>query len=129
MYTWTEAEVSADNPAEGFREGDQLASVPENTLSLRLGLETALGWNNYAVAKYIDKMCMNVGCNRIDDRFERSEDLFVVDLISRYALNQDAVVFLKVENLFDEQAIVSRQPDGARPNKPRTASVGLEWTF
>ena len=37
--------------------------------------------------------------------------------------------FMKVENLFDEQAIVSRQPDGARPNKPRTASVGVEYRF
>ena len=50
-------------------------------------------------------------------------------LIYRAAVIDDAVVFLKVENLFDEEAIVSRQPDGARPNKPRTASVGVEWTF
>jgi Fe(3+) dicitrate transport protein len=34
-----------------------------------------------------------------------------------------------VDNLLDEQAIVSRQPDGARPNKPRTASVGFELSF
>lgn len=57
------------------------------------------------------------------------EDLFVVDYISRYELNDSAVVFLKVENVFDEQAIVSRQADGARPNRPRTASIGLEWGF
>jgi Fe(3+) dicitrate transport protein len=38
-------------------------------------------------------------------------------------------VFLKVENLFDERDIVSRQPDGARPNKPRTASLGVEYRF
>ena len=52
-----------------------------------------------------------------------------MDYISRYAFNDSALVFLKVENLFDERAIVSRQPDGARPNKPRTAMVGVEWTF
>ena len=38
-------------------------------------------------------------------------------------------LFFKAENLFDEQAIVSRQPDGARPNKPRTASLGFNWMF
>ncbi len=129
MYTYTDAEISEDNAVSGFVDGDQLASVPENVFSLRAGLETDIGWNNYLVAKYIDEMCMSVGCNNSGDRFERSEDLFVVDLISRYALSPTAVVFLKVDNLMDEQAIVSRQPDGARPNKPRTASVGVEWTF
>jgi Fe(3+) dicitrate transport protein len=129
MYTYTDAEITKDNLTNGISDGDQLASVPENTFSLRLGLEAANGWNNYAVAKYIDEMCMDVGCNNGGTKFDRSEDLFVVDYISRYAFNDDAVVFLKVENVFDEQAIVSRQPDGARPNKPRTASVGVEWNF
>ena len=129
MYTYTEAEISKDNPEEGFADGDRLASVPENVFSLRLGLETAFGWNNYAVAKYIDEMCMDVGCNNGGTRFDRSEDLLVLDYISRYSFSDAAVVYLKVENLLDEQAIVSRQPDGARPNKPRTASVGFEWAF
>ncbi|MEH6517293.1 MAG: TonB-dependent receptor [Halioglobus sp.] len=129
MYTYTDAEVSADNPEAGFEKGDLLAAIPENTLSLRVGLEAPGGWSNYAVAKYIDEMCVDVGCNNGGDDFDSSEDLFVVDYISRYALNNDAVVFLKVENVFDDQAIVSRQPDGARPNKSRTASVGVEWSF
>ncbi len=129
MYTYTDAKISKNNPDKGISDGDQLASVPENTFSLRLGLEAANGWNNYAVAKYIDEMCMDVGCNNGGTKFDRSEDLFVVDYISRYAFTNDAVVFFKVENIFDEQAIVSRQPDGARPNKSRTASIGVEWSF
>ena len=60
---------------------------------------------------------------------DRSEDLFVVDFISRYDLNESMELYLKFDNLLDEQAIVSRQPDGARPNKPRTASLGFNWTF
>ncbi|MFK7828244.1 MAG: TonB-dependent receptor family protein [Congregibacter sp.] len=128
-YTYTDATLSADNEAEGFSNGDTLAAVPENTLSLRIGLETAMNWDNYAVIKYVDDSCVSIGCNRDGDRFNRTEDLWVTDLISRYALNSDAVLFLKVENLFDEQSIVSRQPDGARPNKPRTASVGLQYQF
>ena len=128
-YTYTDAEISKDNDEEGFSKGDQLASVPENVFSLRLGVETDFGWNNYAVAKYIDEMCMDVGCNNGGTRFDRSEDLFVMDFISRYQFNDSATVFLKVDNLLDEQAIVSRQPDGARPNKPRTASLGFTWSF
>jgi Fe(3+) dicitrate transport protein len=129
MYTYTQAEVSKDNVDEGFDEGDQLASIPENMLSLRVGVEAANGWGNYAIAKYIDEMCMNVGCNNGGNALDRSEDLFVMDFVSRYTLTDQSIVFLKVENVFDERAIVSRQPDGARPNKPRTAIVGLEWTF
>jgi Fe(3+) dicitrate transport protein len=129
MYTYTDATVSEDNVEEGFEDGDQLAAIPENTFSLRLGLEAANGWGNYAVAKYTDEMCVDIGCNNGGTQYDRSEDLLVVDYISRYAVTNDAIVFLKVENIFDEEAIVSRQPDGARPNKPRTASVGVEWKF
>lgn len=129
MYTYTDAAISEDTPSLGFSDGDSLASVPENTFSLRMGLETQVGWNNYAVVKYIDELCMSIGCNNDGDAFNRSEDLLVVDLISRYAVTDDVVAYLRVENMFDEQAIVSRLPDGARPNKPRTASIGFEWNF
>ncbi|RLQ21872.1 TonB-dependent receptor [Seongchinamella sediminis] len=128
MYTYTDAEISKDNPEEGFEDGDRLASIPENIFSLRLGLVGSHGWDNYAVVKYLDEMCMSIGCEG-GSAFDESEDLLVVDLISRYALSDDGTVYLKVENLFDERAIVSRQPDGARPNKPLTASVGVQWNF
>ncbi len=128
-YTYTDAEISEDNNSEGFARGDSLAAVPENTFSLRLGLQHSSGWDNYAVAKYIDEMCVDIGCNNNSDRFERTEDLLVVDVISRYGFSPSTAVFLKVENLFNEQAIVSREPDGARPNKPLTAMIGVEMTF
>ena len=129
MYTYTDGKISKDNPDNGFEDGDKLAEIPENTFSLRAGVETAMGWNNYLTVKYIDEMCMTVGCNDSGDQYDRSEDLWVVDYISRYALQEQTTVYLKVENVFDEVAIVSRIPDGARPNKPRTASVGVEWSF
>ena len=129
MYTYTDATISRDNPVTGFSEGDRLAAIPDNTFSLRLGLEAANGWNNYAVARYTDEMCTRVGCNNGGDRYDRTEDLWVLDYISRYPVYETAVVYLKVQNVFDEQRIVARQPDGARPNKPRTASVGFQWSF
>ena len=128
VYTYTDATISKDNPEEGFADGDRLASIPENVFSLRLGLVGPQGWDNYAVVKYLDEMCMTVGCEG-GNAFDASEDLLVVDLISRYALTDNGTVYLKVENLMDERAIVSRQPDGARPNKPLTASVGVQWSF
>jgi Fe(3+) dicitrate transport protein len=128
-YTYTDAEVTDAESILGVRRGDRLADIPEQLFSLRAGLEHNSGWNTYAVAKYTDELCVSVGCNRDGTRYDRTESLLVVDAVSHYAFNPSATAFLKVENLFDEQAIVSRAPDGARPNKPRTASVGVRFDF
>ncbi|HEY7883653.1 MAG TPA: TonB-dependent receptor, partial [Cellvibrionaceae bacterium] len=128
-YTHTSAEITADNSVSGARDGDELANVPANMFSLRVELDNNSGWRNYAVAKYTDEVCVALGCNRSTSDFAKTESLFVVDLVSRYDLSADASVYLKVENLFDEQVIIARTPIGARPNKPQTASVGVEYRF
>lgn len=128
-YTYTKAAISADNAVSGVSDGDLLKDVPENVFSIRAGIEHASNWNNYAVVKYIDDSCVSVGCNQNSDPLDRTESLWVVDMISRFAMTEQTDVFLKVENLLDKQAIVSRTPDGARPNKPMTASVGVNVTF
>lgn len=107
----------------------ELAAIPKNTASLRLGLEAGNGWDNYAIVRYVDSMCTDVGCNNSVNQFDETEDYVVLDLISRYPVMEDVVAYLKVENVFDEQRIVARQPEGARPNKPFTASIGVQWQF
>jgi Fe(3+) dicitrate transport protein len=97
--------------------------------SVRTGLEHRNGWNNYLVAKYVDEQCISVSCNRAAGPRNATDKLLVVDLISRYQLNDKLEAYLKIENLLDEQEIVSRNPDGARPNKARTASIGLAYQF
>ncbi|MGM0564421.1 MAG: TonB-dependent receptor family protein, partial [Pseudomonadota bacterium] len=128
-YTWTEAEISKDNATSGLKKGDRLQDIPENLFSLRLGLEHSGGWDNYAVVKYLDESCSAAGCNNTASELDETENLTVVDWISRYALSSDTNVSLRVANLLDEQSIVSRSPDGARPNKPQTISVGLSHQF
>lgn len=128
-YTYSRAEISADNPVTGVFDGDALADIPENIFSLRLGLEHGSGWDNHFVAKYMDATCVRVGCRRNDDPFDRTESLFVIDWISRYAINDNVTAFIKVDNVLDRQVIISRLPDGARPNKPRTGMVGIDYRF
>lgn len=128
-YTYTDAEITEDNAVAGVQDGDRLKDIPENMFSARVGLEHPGGWNNYMVAKYYDETCVAVGCNRNDDPRGETESLFVVDLISRYRVAKNAEAFLKVENVFDEQSIISRVPDGARPNKPQAISVGMTVDF
>lgn len=128
-YTYTQAEIKGDNATSGFADGDKLKSVPENTLSVRAGLEHPSGWNNYAVAKYIDKMCSVTGCNSNSNDFDETESLFTVDLTSHYNLSKNSEVFVKAENILNQQRIVSRTPDGARPNKPITLTLGINHKF
>lgn len=128
-YTYTKGEISKDNPTNGFSKGDLLADVPEHLWSLRAGVISPYGWDNYLITKYTDELCSSIGCDPSDDSLSHTEDFIVVDLISRYAVTEAVTTFLKVENLLDEQAVVSRMPDGARPNKPRSATVGIEFTF
>ncbi len=126
-YTWTRAEVSENELALGFRDGDDLAHVPDSTFSLRTGFNTDFGWSNTLVARYTGETCaVGIGCNRTGGEFSRTENVFAVDLVSRYAITPNVDLFVKFENLFDEQAIVSRLPDGALPNKPRSALAGFE---
>jgi len=128
-YTYTEAEISKDKPSVGLVDGDQLRDIPENQFSLRGGLEHASGWDNYAIVKYIDEMCASNGCNNTATNLDETESLTVVDFVSRYPLRKETNAFLRIENVFDEQRIVSRVPNGARPNKPLTVSVGLTHEF
>ncbi len=128
-YTYTQAEINGDNPTNGLLDGDQLKDIPESTFSARVGVEHSSGWNNYAVAKYVDEMCVAVGCNRSSSPQAKTDALLVVDYISRYSLNKNAEVYFKAENLFDEQKIVARTPDGARPNKPRSVMLGMKVGF
>jgi Fe(3+) dicitrate transport protein len=127
MFTYTEAETTN----EGGGEKDlTLPNIPEKIASIRVGLEHASGWNNYAVLKYIDETCTNDdGCGSSQSRLTETDSLTTVDLISRYQFQAGPEVFVKVENLFDRQEIIARQPFGARPNIERTVWAGVLVDF
>lgn len=125
-YTYTDAETTS---GDVFTSGQELQNIPENIFSLRVGLEHNSGWNNYAVLKYIDETCITVGCNDSNSRFERTDALTTVDVISRYQFEMGPEVFVKVENLFDRQEIIAREPFGARPNIERTVWAGVLVDF
>ena len=54
----------------------------------------------------------------------------IVDLNLRKALNDAMDVYVIVENLTDDEDIISRAPsEGARSQKPRTLKVGFSYKF
>ncbi|MFV8782894.1 TonB-dependent receptor family protein [Microbulbifer sp. SA54] len=129
-YTWTDAEITRDSDAGDLLAGDNFAYLPENVFAVTTGIDSGAAWRVNLTAAYQDDMCVNNSCNRGDtDRFDYTESLWVVDAAAHYDFSEDMTGYLKVDNLLDDQAIINRAPDGARANRPRTASLGVKFTF
>ncbi len=125
-YTYTDGKTTS---GDVLVSGLDLQNIPENIFSARVGLEHSSGWNNYAVLKYIDETCVDIGCNKSGSRLDRTDALTTVDLISRYQFVAGPEIFVKVENVFDRQEIIGREPFGARPNIDRTVYAGMIIDF
>ncbi|WP_444910886.1 TonB-dependent receptor family protein [Microbulbifer sp. TRSA005] len=129
-YTFTDAEISEDSDGNDLLAGDNLEYLPENVFAVSAGLDSGAAWRLNLTAAYQDEMCVNTGCNRGNtDKFDYTESLWVVDAAAHYDFSADLTGYLKVDNLFDEQVIISRSPDGARANRPRTATLGMKYVF
>jgi Fe(3+) dicitrate transport protein len=130
-WTYTDAEVTRDSDTGDVLKGDNLAYIPEQVFNLRTGLRDGDQWDLYANLAYVDGMCIDNTCERsgTDNTFRETDSLTVVDLSGSYRVATGARVFAKVDNVFDRQEIVSRSPDGGRPNLPRTAAVGFSVDF
>lgn len=57
------------------------------------------------------------------------DPLLLFDLTGHYQLNQNFKLVGGVQNLFDEQGLVSRHPQGPRGNQGRSLFAGVEITF
>ncbi|MCZ0866810.1 TonB-dependent receptor [Dasania sp. GY-19] len=129
-YTYTDANIT-DAAESGNQSGDVLPYVPENVLNAQLGFELVSGWSTYLSASYIDEMCIDSSCGRsaVDNTLLKTDDVLIFDLATHFLLTEATSVYLKVDNLFDEQGVVARSPGGARPGKPRTAAIGVKFKF
>jgi Fe(3+) dicitrate transport protein len=127
-YTFIDSEFDTDIADTAFfgdvSAGDSIPYIPENQGQISLGLE-ANNWSAYVNGVYVDAVCVRASCGE----FEKTDGSFTVDISGNYQLSNDLKLFARIENLTDEQDIVSRQPYGARPNKTRTFSVGAQYSF
>ena len=127
-YTHLNGEFDTDIADTDFfgsvRKGDPLPYIPGHQLHLTIGLEKA-AWDLFLSANYIDAVCTRASCGP----FERTDSALVLDAYLDYRVTDNIEVFARVENLSREKAIMGRKPYGARPNKDRTASLGVRLTF
>lgn len=131
-FTQTESEFKQDLNSTfdmwGMVEaGDPVPYLPEEQLTLSFGL-SATNWQVNLLVKYMGEMHEAAG-EGVTLSGVKTDDFTVVDLSASYDLAQYGSVYLKVDNLTDEEAIVSRRPYGARPSKPQQVFVGYKYQF
>jgi Fe(3+) dicitrate transport protein len=128
-YTWTESEfqTSFDNGFFGTVEkGDALPSLPEHQAVLSVGYRNEQGFATDLRTSWYDSTCSKASCNA----FEKIDSYYTVDLATRYALDKQTEVYLNLLNLTDNSGdIIARQPAGARGQMPRSAIVGVSYSF
>jgi Fe(3+) dicitrate transport protein len=131
-YTYTRGEFDnafvSDFSMWGIVEaGDSLPYLPENQLTLDIGL-AANNWQVNLVTRYISEMKEASGEGVILSGVT-TEALTIVDLAASYELGAIGNVYFKVDNILDDQKIVSRRPYGARPSKSRAVVIGYQYNF
>ena len=137
VYTYSDSEFKnsfeSTFPMWGKIEaGDSLPYLPENQLTLNFGLQ-ASSWDINFIARHVSSMLEASGeaTEQIPLPLEGYETkaTTIVDFSASYYLDAWGKIYLKVDNILDEQEIVSRRPYGARPGKPQQFYVGYQYSF
>jgi len=130
-FTHTSAEITDAESNGSLKAGDVLRYVPENVLSAQLGFIYGDSLSMYLNANYVSEMCHNNQCDRpgVDDTFLKTDATLLFDLVGHYNVSENTRFYVKIDNLLDQQKIVARSPGGARPSKPRAASLGVNFQF
>ncbi len=108
-------------------EGDELPYLPETMFALNLGLNSGKLSTNFSLKKTAE-MRIVAGSGDISDE-NATDDITIIDLGMRYALQDNITLSVGINNLMDDDGIVSRRPYGARPSMPRSFSLGVDYTF
>jgi Fe(3+) dicitrate transport protein len=128
-WTWTPT-AEFDNSFESDFDpwgdvlaGDSMPYVPEHVGQFRVGLsgerlELNLNFN------YQDETRTKAGQGSIPAS-ERTDSALVVDLGGSYQVTRNFALQARVQNLFDEEYIASRSPNGVRPGIDRWVMVGF----
>ncbi len=131
-YTYTESAFQ-NRFESGFSQwglvqaGDELPYVPENVARLNIGMEMTDLIVNVGVS-YNSETRDVPGQGSIPSD-ELIDSRTIIDISAKYQVNAQLAVKLSVDNLSDEQGIVSRRPFGPRPDKPRSIIGAVTYEF
>lgn len=119
----------------GGRNGQAVPYVPEWKFATGIGL-TSEKWAVHLDASYVstqwgtgyngDPRPAGTNASAMDGKIDA---LLLFDLTGHYQLNEHVKLVGGIQNLFDERAIVTRAPLGARSNAPQMIFAGFEAEF
>lgn len=131
-YTYTESAFQTDFQSEFsqwgvINKGDELPYLPNHLLRFQAGLE-GMQWRTSVAIKYTDEMREQPGQGDIENDLH-TDAYTTIDFSYAWLFSDAWELQLTVDNLTDEQDIVSRRPFGARPQKPRSAIATMKFDF
>ena len=105
--------------------GDEFPYVPQHQLAASTGLSSER-WGDLTVgATFVDEMRETAGQG--EPLPGEVTDAFVVfDALASLRVTDEIAIYGKVENLLNQDYIVSRRPFGARPGRPRLVYGGVK---
>ena len=139
-FTYTEAEQqnssSSTDPESIFSfgsAGNKVPYIPEYQVTVGSSVKFSQ-WGASVRASFVDETFTSAnnvsgevnGLGAADARFGMTDSYKIVDIAAYYDVKKDLQIFTGIQNLFEEEYIVSRQPHGPRPGAPRTWYVGFQ---
>ena len=132
-YTLTETEFGSSFEANGYdlwgevTQGDELPYVSRHQIGL--GLAAQFGnWDVNARTKYKSEQRSVAGSGAIAAD-SGIKSIVVTDLSASRMIGDALELTVHVNNVFDNEYAVSRNPDGLRPGAPRQITIGLSQSF
>jgi Fe(3+) dicitrate transport protein len=106
-------------------QGDELPYTPDHQARFQIGLDGYKFSANLAV-RYVSEMREVPGRGEYAQG-ESTEAYTVVDVSAAYDLSDTLSLKFILENVADEEVIVSRRPFGARPNLTQQVKLGVSY--
>ena len=115
------------------QKGNKVPYIPDLQFNFGTGLETD-HWGAFLTGTYVSETFTSAnnvagqvnGAGSPDARFGKTDSYFVADISGFFQATDRIRILGGVQNLFDAEYNVSRQPHGPRPGMPRFVYGGME---
>jgi Fe(3+) dicitrate transport protein len=131
-YTYTRATFESSfrsefEPWGSVENGDELPYLAPHQLFVGLGV-AADRWQVHTDLTWVDRTRTEAGLGPIGPG-SGTDSRLLIDLSTRVRLVRQVELVGRLRNATDDSYVAARRPAGARPGLPRTASLGLAWSF
>ena len=129
--SWTNTNSEFQESFDGFwgkvLKGDELPYIPDNLITLNLGLNVEKFSSNISLKK-TPKMRTVAGSGRLF-KSNSTDELTIIDVGMRYAFDNSVTLSFNINNFLNDNSIAARRPYGVRPSMPRSLNIGVNYIF